>query len=889
MKKTNTFLWLIVLIAAFSWKAGAQCTFTAPFGGATITSTVAGTSVTLSTCNYGGEYAPATFSVTGSFVFGSSVASDYITITDGSNNVLAFGPQPLAANIPTVGLYWVHFATSGPPTCGTQNNCRVTTVMAAYPPCTGMPSAGTVPASFSICPNTSAVITATGTTAASAIVYQWQQSPNGTTGWTNVTTGSGFNTSSLSTASLTALTYYRLVVTCTTSAMSATSSVLSVNPNNPVSLCYCNTNLGGSNCSGDFITNVSILSTGFNNTSACLSNTLNGTYSQFPPSSTTSASLMIGATYSISITTNNNNIESLWIDYNQNGIYEASEHTQVCLTSTASVATIATFTVPGTALAGSTGMRVRSRLNGNQNGPNDACLNMGSGECEDYVVTIVPATTCSGVPNAGTAISSSTLVCAGSVVNLSLSGATVASGLTYQWQSSPNGSTWTAIAGATTVPVSRTITAVTYFRCIVSCGTNTASSVAVQINIQPPPVAGVISGPNNVNSTSVNSYTVAPASGNLQWYQGTSSTGPWTAVSGATANISSIIANPPGVVYYAVIASYPGCLSDTTNAAYTVTVNPAPGDNVCNAIPLSIGTSTVYYKLQGCTTQSGEVVPPGGNCQTSTTWCNTNLDNTRWFTFIAPLSGHVKVHAPDFDTQVAIWKASNCNNLLSSSTATLISANDDDSTYTTSGGVMYSSLVYAACLTPGATYYIQLDSYSPATAGDSTRLMVTDMGSPLNASFTGLNPTYCVGGAATTIAPATQGGVFTIGTNTVTGTPTFSPSAAGNYTVSYSIYGCNTQSTTVVSVCTSVNELDNTNGLLNIYPNPAAEVLTVVVSNEQVFGTIEVYDIVGKRLTQATINQREVVLNVADLAKGVYVIRVNSKSGEVRTGRFVKN
>ena len=47
MKKTNTFLWLIVLIAAFSWKAGAQCTFTAPFGGATITSTVAGTSVTL--------------------------------------------------------------------------------------------------------------------------------------------------------------------------------------------------------------------------------------------------------------------------------------------------------------------------------------------------------------------------------------------------------------------------------------------------------------------------------------------------------------------------------------------------------------------------------------------------------------------------------------------------------------------------------------------------------------------------------------------------------------------------------------------------------------------------------------------------------------------------
>ena len=34
-------------------------------------------------------------------------------------------------------------------------------------------------------------------------------------------------------------------------------------------------------------------------------------------------------------------------------------------------------------------MRVRSRLNGNQNGAPDACLVFGSGEGEDYLVTIV--------------------------------------------------------------------------------------------------------------------------------------------------------------------------------------------------------------------------------------------------------------------------------------------------------------------------------------------------------------------------------------------------------------------------------------------------------------------------------------------------------------------
>ena len=47
--------------------------------------------------------------------------------------------------------------------------------------------------------------------------------------------------------------------------------------------------------------------------------------------------------------------------------------------------------VPATALLGPTGLWIRSRLNGNPNGPGDACLIFGSGETEDYTVTIGPA------------------------------------------------------------------------------------------------------------------------------------------------------------------------------------------------------------------------------------------------------------------------------------------------------------------------------------------------------------------------------------------------------------------------------------------------------------------------------------------------------------------
>ena len=52
-----------------------------------------------------------------------------------------------------------------------------------------------------------------------------------------------------------------------------------------------------------------------------------------------------------------------------------------------------------TALTGNTGMRVRSRGNFNQNGPGDACTNMGSGETEDYVINILPAPDCANPTN----------------------------------------------------------------------------------------------------------------------------------------------------------------------------------------------------------------------------------------------------------------------------------------------------------------------------------------------------------------------------------------------------------------------------------------------------------------------------------------------------------
>jgi len=220
------------------------------------------------------------------------------------------------------------------------------------------------------------------------------------------------------------------------------------------------------------------------------------------------------------------------------------------------------------------------------------------------------------------------------------------------------------------------------------------------------------------------------------------------------------------------------------------------GDAVCDAVALTFGSNGPYNNTTA-TAEVGEPIPPTGGCSTQTTWCDfsSSADNSMWFTFVAPASGRVKIQAPGFDTQLALWNAPNCAALLTGG-ATLIAANDDDADYLANGGAMFSSMLDPIiCLTPGTTYYVQLDGYS-GTVGPTT-IILTDLG-VVNASFTGLSSSYCLGVSSAALTPATSGGVFS-GTG-ISGS-TFDPAIAGvgSYTVTYTLDGCytSTQSVTV--------------------------------------------------------------------------------------------
>ncbi|TWI84509.1 right-handed parallel beta-helix repeat-containing protein [Chitinophaga japonensis] len=106
--------------------------------------------------------------------------------------------------------------------------------------------------------------------------------------------------------------------------------------------------------------------------------------------------------------------------------------------------------------------------------------------------TWTPAAACTGTPTGGTATANPSSVCMNESFTLGLTGATVASGLSYQWQSSPDNLTWTNIPGATSPGFTTTQAASTWYRCTVTCtntGGGSAASTAVQV-VSPTLVSG---------------------------------------------------------------------------------------------------------------------------------------------------------------------------------------------------------------------------------------------------------------------------------------------------------------------------------------------------------------------------------------------------------------
>ncbi len=365
-------------------------------------------------------------------------------------------------------------------------------------PCTGTPALGNTVSSLStVCPNVAFDLSVTGTVDGTGVSYQWQSSPDGVS-FSNIASANGttFN------ASQTATTYYRLASTCSASGLTGFSTPVMVSMNAPTA-CYCTP--PSTDCSlDDVILNVTVGS--INNGSSCSTNGYENYASTVAPTDITAGAIV---PMSVEVGPGGTEYVGVWIDYDQNGSFDDAEFT--ALGSGNGIVINGNINVPITATSGQTGMRVRVRYNAALTGA-DACLGYTYGETEDYLVNIVAPPSCSGTPAPGNTIASVANICSGIDFNLSISNNINSLGMTYQWQSSTDGITFTDIAGANSAALTLNQTATTWYQLVATCSGVSANSTPVQVLINPPSACYCTPPSTNCNSqdliTNVNFVTI---------------------------------------------------------------------------------------------------------------------------------------------------------------------------------------------------------------------------------------------------------------------------------------------------------------------------------------------------------------------------------------------
>ncbi len=120
-----------------------------------------------------------------------------------------------------------------------------------------------------------------------------------------------------------------------------------------------------------------------------INNSSSGTTMVEDFSSTVIGSALAGSTINYSIGVPGGSYgRAIWIDLNRNGVFDASEQVASSTSYLTSPLT-GSFTIPAGTPAGTTRMRILASFT--PSNPSNACANTGSGQYEDYALTIIPS------------------------------------------------------------------------------------------------------------------------------------------------------------------------------------------------------------------------------------------------------------------------------------------------------------------------------------------------------------------------------------------------------------------------------------------------------------------------------------------------------------------
>ncbi len=405
-----------------------------------------------------------------------------------------------------------------------------------------------------------------------------------------------------------------------------------------LSLCYHNTfsqapaycAVPSSDCAFfDQIVNVTLGT--LNNSSACSASG----YTDYT-SSIGAPAINRGATVPLSVTIGpgGNDSAAVWIDYNQNGVFESSEYAFIGgSTSSSNVTVTASINVPNSALGGITRMRVRVKYYSSSAPDNvpwtnaNACTGYQYSETEDYNVNINATCDYPTVPT----LSADTVLCgSGGSANLRITAGALNAATAWKWYAGGCG-TGTSVGTGTTLTVTPASTTTYYVRGEGGCA-NESNCTSVTVTVSTIPASPTIDSvsPICVNSTRLlNINPIAIFRGNYTVSSGTINMAVPDNTEEGVSSTLTVAANPIPAgatlesfeVKLNMTHTYPGDMIFNLKAPNnkilnlykyndsTYTENATAGAGWFNAITSS--AATIAYKTVGPPYAYGSAASPG--------------------------------------------------------------------------------------------------------------------------------------------------------------------------------------------------------------------------------------------------------------------------------------